>query len=104
MQAPFFGALDALTIDDGGGRAGLPLGLLATLHIKCVVDILQCAVVGPQRGTFGARLDLGSKASELRESYLSDVPKRWKAAVSISRLARRAPLGSAASAWFISIE
>jgi hypothetical protein len=44
----FFGAFHALTIDDGGGRAGLSLGLLATLHIKGVVDILQCAVVGPQ--------------------------------------------------------
>ena len=43
-----FGALDALTIDDGGGGAGLSLGLLATLHVKCVVDILQRAVIGPQ--------------------------------------------------------
>jgi nucleotidyltransferase/DNA polymerase involved in DNA repair len=46
----------------------------------------------------------GSKASELRESYMRDIPKRRKAAGSISRLARRAPLGSAASAWFISNE
>ena len=48
QDSRFFGAFHALTIDDGGGRAGLPLGLLATLHIKGVVDILQCAVVGPQ--------------------------------------------------------
>lgn len=74
---PLFRALDALTIDDGGGRAGLPLGLLSTLHIKCVVNILQCAVVGPQveivvdralgRKVLGHRAPLAPRAQHIHD-------------------------------------
>src|SRR5260370_29304472 len=48
MQPPFFSALHALAIDDGGGRAGFSFALLPTRHIKRVMDAIQRAVVAPQ--------------------------------------------------------
>src|SRR5262249_5111207 len=45
---PFFSALHALAIDDGGGRAGFSFALLPTRHIKRVMDAIQRAVVAPQ--------------------------------------------------------
>ncbi len=36
MQAPFFGAFHALTVDDSSSRTGFPPGLFATLLIKRV--------------------------------------------------------------------
>src|SRR3954468_6576727 len=44
---PLFRALDALTVDDRGGRAGLSLGQLPTPDVKRVMDAIQRAVVGP---------------------------------------------------------
>src|SRR5258708_19943910 len=48
MHAPFFCALHALAVDDGGGRTDFPLRAFATPFIERVVDSLQCAVIGPQ--------------------------------------------------------
>ena len=48
MQAPLFGTLDALAVDDGGGRAGLAARLLAAGKIGRVVDALQRAAPLPQ--------------------------------------------------------
>ena len=48
MQAPLFGAFHALAVDDSGGRACFALPLLTTLLVECVVDTIQCAIVGPQ--------------------------------------------------------
>src|SRR5262245_35005725 len=47
-RPPFFSALHALAIDDGGGRAGFSFALLPTRHIKRVMDAIQRAVVAPQ--------------------------------------------------------
>ena len=47
MRAPLFRALDALTVDDRGGRAGLSLGQLPTPEVKRVMDAFQRAVVVP---------------------------------------------------------
>src|SRR5947209_20330006 len=47
-KPPFFSALHALAIDDGGGRAGFSFALLPTRHIKRVMDAIQRAVVAPQ--------------------------------------------------------
>src|SRR3954452_17006290 len=44
---PLFRALDALTVDDRGGRAGLSLGQLPTPDVKRVMDAIQRAVVVP---------------------------------------------------------
>src|SRR4051812_22923746 len=44
---PLFRALDALTVDDRGGRAGLSLGQLPTLDVKRVMDAIQRAVGVP---------------------------------------------------------
>src|SRR4029077_8472634 len=44
----FFRALDALTVDDGGARAGFSVGQLTTLHIKRVLEWIERAVPSPQ--------------------------------------------------------
>src|SRR3974390_3380171 len=44
----FFRALDALAVDDGGGRAGFAGGGFATLHVERVVDAIERAVPTPQ--------------------------------------------------------
>src|SRR4030088_3061292 len=48
MHAPFFCAFHALAVDDGGGRAGFPLGLFSTLLIERLMNSFQCTVIGPQ--------------------------------------------------------
>src|SRR5271166_3802441 len=45
----FFRALDALTVDHTGGRAGSSARRLPTLHIQCVMDALERSVVVPAR-------------------------------------------------------
>jgi hypothetical protein len=45
---PFFAALDALAVDDGGRWAGLSGDLLAALHVKRMMDALQRTVPLPQ--------------------------------------------------------
>ena len=47
-RPPFFRALDALAVDDRGGRARLARGGLAALRIKRVVDAIERAVPAPQ--------------------------------------------------------
>lgn len=47
-SAPFFGALDALAVDDRGCRARLALGLLSTLDIKRVMDAVERSVPFPE--------------------------------------------------------
>src|SRR5260370_22861669 len=44
----FFRALDALTVDDGGARAGFSVGQLTTLYIERVMDAIERAVPRPQ--------------------------------------------------------
>ncbi len=55
MQAPFFRALGALAGpralrpgDDGGGRARLARGGLATAHVERIVDAIERTVPAPQ--------------------------------------------------------
>src|SRR5216683_8040087 len=43
-----FRALDALTVDDGGARAGFSVGQLTTLYIERVMDTIERAVPRPQ--------------------------------------------------------
>src|SRR5271166_6454178 len=43
----FFCAFHALAVDDGGGRAGLAFGLLATLFVERVMDAIQRAINAP---------------------------------------------------------
>jgi len=45
---PFFRAFYALTVDDGKGRAGFPLGLFSTQLIEHVMHPLQRAVISPK--------------------------------------------------------
>src|SRR3981081_2521948 len=45
---PFFRALDALTVDDGGARAGVSAGQLPALYIERVMDAIERAVPSPQ--------------------------------------------------------
>ena len=69
---PFFRALDALAIYDGGGRTGFPLSKFETFHVECMVDSIQRAVVVPQvevimhraarRQVFGKRSPLAARA------------------------------------------
>src|SRR5712691_5138113 len=47
MPAPFFGALDALTIDDASGGASFSLRLLAAFDIERVMNAIQHAVALP---------------------------------------------------------
>src|SRR4051812_31368 len=47
MQGPFFGALDALAVDDGGGGAGLALRLLAAFDVERVMNAIEHAVAVP---------------------------------------------------------
>ena len=47
MQAPFFGALHALTIDDAGGGAGFSFRLLAAFDVECVMNAIQRAIAVP---------------------------------------------------------
>src|ERR1700682_4476224 len=44
----FFRALDALTVDDGGARAGFSVGQLTTLYIERVMNAIERAVPSPQ--------------------------------------------------------
>ena len=44
---PFFGALDALTVDDSGGGTRLSLRLFSTLDIERVMNAIQYAVALP---------------------------------------------------------
>ena len=48
MQAPLFRALDALAVDDGGGRARFAGGLLTTAPVKRLMDAVERAVPAPQ--------------------------------------------------------
>ena len=48
MQAPFFRALDALAVDDGGGGARFARGSPATAQVKRVVDTIERTVPAPQ--------------------------------------------------------
>ena len=50
----FFRALDALAVDDGRGRAGLPVGLLAAADVKRVVQPVERAVVAPSGRNSGS--------------------------------------------------
>ena len=47
MRRPFFSAFDALAVDDGRGRTGRAIRLLAASHIKRVVQPVERAVVLP---------------------------------------------------------
>ena len=47
IAGPLFRALDALAVDDRGGRARLARGGLAALRIKRVVDAIERAVPAP---------------------------------------------------------
>jgi len=47
MRPPFFGALHALTVDDGGGGASFSFRLLAAFHVERVMDTIQHAVALP---------------------------------------------------------
>jgi len=73
-----------------------PLGLLATPHIsrriKCAVNILQCAVVGPQvervvRVCSSAPRPSGSQAADRRST---ECPHRPLAAAALARIRRHA--------------
>src|SRR5215510_7004086 len=64
---PFFSALHALAIDDGGGRAGFSFPLLPTRHIKHVMDAIQRAVVAPQ-------VEIVEKCAARRQIYLPNIP------------------------------
>src|SRR3954454_502331 len=44
----FFGALDALRVDDRRRGAGLPASLLAAFHVERVMEAIERAVPGPQ--------------------------------------------------------
>ena len=48
MQAPLFRALDALAVDDRGGRACLARGGFPALHVERRVDALERAVPTPK--------------------------------------------------------
>ena len=73
----FFRALDALAIDDGGSGTGFAFALLAALHIKRVMDAIECAVVAPQveiivhratrRQVFRNRPPLASRAQNIHD-------------------------------------
>ena len=47
MRAPFFCALDALAINDAGGRTGLEVELFAAFDIESVMDAIQGSVPAP---------------------------------------------------------
>ena len=47
MRAAFFGAFNALAVDDAGGRTRWPIDQLATLLVKFIVNSQQCPVVLP---------------------------------------------------------
>src|SRR5438309_175326 len=76
-RPPFFSALHALAIDDGGGRAGFSFAVLPTRHIKRVMDAIQRAVVTPQveivekcaarRQIFRDRTPLASRAQNIHD-------------------------------------
>src|ERR1035441_4310751 len=44
---PFFSALYTLAVDHTGCGAGFSTGLLAALHVECVMDFVECAVIVP---------------------------------------------------------
>ena len=47
MRAPFFGALHALTIDDGGGGTRFSFRLVAAFNVKRVMNAIQYAIALP---------------------------------------------------------
>src|SRR5271154_6542002 len=47
MRAPFFRALDALAIDDAGGRTGFEVKLFAAFDIESVMDAIEGSVSAP---------------------------------------------------------
>src|SRR3954452_11931038 len=47
IRCPLFSALDALAVDDGRGRAGLPVRLLTAEYVKRMVESVERAVVLP---------------------------------------------------------
>src|SRR5712691_12989124 len=47
MQAPLFGAFDALAVDDAGGGAGFAFKLLPARDVQRVMDAIQHAVISP---------------------------------------------------------
>ena len=47
MQAPFFGALHASTIDDGGGGARFSFRLVVAFNVKRVMNAIQHAIALP---------------------------------------------------------
>lgn len=48
MRAPpFFGALHALAVDDGGGGRGFALGVLATFDVERVMNAVEDAAPAP---------------------------------------------------------
>src|SRR5258708_17418275 len=88
MQPPFFSALHALAIDDGGGRAGFSFALLPTRHIKRVMDAIQRAVVAPQveivekcaarRQVFRDRTPLASRAQVYMIPFITSRTSTWR--------------------------
>jgi len=77
IEAPFFRASHALAVDDGGGRAGLAFGLLATLFVERVMDAIQRAIDAPiaeitidgaaQRKILGKITPLASRAQHVHD-------------------------------------
>src|ERR1700746_2314069 len=47
MQAPLFGALHALAIDDGSGGTGLSFRLLAACDVERIVNAIQHTITLP---------------------------------------------------------
>ena len=47
-EAPFFGAFDAVAVDDGGGWSGLSRGLFATRQVKRFADAVERAIPTPE--------------------------------------------------------
>src|SRR5262249_16756414 len=98
MQPPFFSALHALAIDDGGGRAGFSFALLPTRHIKHVMDAIQRAVIAPQveivekcaarRQIFRDRTPLASRSSLRAPRHGACCRRAWRA----GSMVRHAPI------------
>src|SRR5271166_3048131 len=74
----FFCASHALAVDNGGGRAGLAFGLLATLFVERVMDAVQRAVQAPiakitidsaaRRQVLGKVTPLASRAQHVHDA------------------------------------
>jgi hypothetical protein len=101
--SPLFGAFRALAIDDGGGGAGLSPNLLATPHIKRMMDSLQRAVVSPQveiiveralrRQVLGHIAPLASRAQHVHDPIhnFAHIDRLWPPCLAGSAL-RYAPI------------